>query len=320
MRVVFVGSSRFGLSALHEIAGLPEVTIVGVLTNPESFGISYSLDPVKNVLYANFQGWASEQAVPYYVMEKGMKSPALGAWLHSLRPDLMVVVGWYHMIPRSLRQIAPAIGLHASLLPDYSGGAPLVWAMINGEKVTGVTLFEMDDGVDNGGIYGQACTPIFEEDTIASLYSRIESLGIGLLKTCLPGIAAGTLKKTAQNDAVRRVFPQRNPSQGLIDWRLPARDIYNFVRAQTHPYPGAYAQCDGKKITIWTVRYGGKTSYFSPGHIVDIGGRPGVVCGDGSILECIAMSVDDEAIEVGRWLLAHSDALLRGLKFDRLSK
>lgn len=317
MRIVFVGSSGFGLSALREIFVLPCVTVVGVLTNSESFDISYSSKPVRNVLHANFQDWALAHQVSCYFMIQDMKAPALAAWLTDLKPDLMVVVGWYHMIPASLRRIAPAVGLHASLLPDYSGGAPLVWAMIKGEKETGVTLFEMDDGVDNGGIYGQAGTQILEHDTIASLYARIETLGIGLLKSCLPGIAAGTLTKRRQDESARRVFPQRNPSHGLIDWHQPARDIYNFVRAQSTPYPGAFSIFAGKKVSIWAVATLAKGQPAAPGSLRDLQGRLAIACGNaGEAVEVLSLSDESGACTVAEWVARNRAAITKGGKFE----
>jgi len=167
---------------------------------------------------------------------------------------MFVVAGWHHMVPKSWLDYAPAFGLHASLLPDYSGGAPLVWAMINGEKETGIILFQFTDGVDNGPIIGQAKTQIREDETIATLYARIEELGLELLMQYLPELAAGKAKLESQDESKRHVFPQRGPEDGVIDWNWSARDIYNFVRAQTKPYPGAFTTWNGRQIKIWRSR------------------------------------------------------------------
>lgn len=156
------------------------------------------------------------------------------------------------MIPECLRMVAPAVGLHASLLPDYSGGAPLVWAMINGERQTGITLFQMSDGVDDGPIYGQVATEISASDTIATLYARIEGLGLLLLREYLPRIAQGGAKPHVQYEENRRVFPQRCPDDGVIDWGQSATKVYDFIRAQTKPYPGAFSFIHGRKVIIWS--------------------------------------------------------------------
>jgi methionyl-tRNA formyltransferase len=166
-------------------------------------------------------------------------------------PEAFLVVGWYHMIPKRWRELAPAYGLHASLLPDYSGGAPLVWAMINGESETGITLFKMDSGVDSGPVVGQKSEPIWNDDTIATLYERIESRGIELIERYLPLLASGSVKLKFQDESKRRVVPQRGPEDGLINWNEKAVKISRFIRAQTHPYPGAFTLLNGKKLHIW---------------------------------------------------------------------
>ncbi len=275
MRVVFVGASGFGLRCLEAVAGFSACELAGVITAPREFRISYAPSGVTNVLHADFAAWARARGTPCLTIQDGMNDPRVLGFVRARRPDLFVVVGWYHLVPRSLRQIAPAIGLHASLLPDYAGGAPLVWAIINGEPRTGITLFQLSDGVDDGPIYAQAEETIRDEDTIATLYSRIEEHGLALLRDTLPRIAAGTAHAVPQDLNRRRAFPQRSPEDGRIDWSWPARRVYDFVRAQTKPYPGAFAFFRGEKLHIWRARLAGE------------GGSDGfrVVCGDGQELE-----------------------------------
>lgn len=254
MRVVFIGSTAFGLRCLEAISTLEAVEIVGVITNPASFSISYSRTQVSNVLHADLLAWADGRGVPTYEMRENMRETALLPWLTARMPDLLVVVGWYHMIPRSLRAVAPAVALHASLLPDYSGGAPLVWAIINGEQRTGITLFELADGVDDGPIHAQRSLDILADDTIATLYARVEILGLELLQSHLPVIADGGARPVPQDGRGRRVFPQRSPQDGRIDWHQPAHRIHDFVRAQTKPYPGAFTTINGMTLKIWSSR------------------------------------------------------------------
>ena len=174
MRLVFIGSSAFGLKCLQTCLEIPEVNVVGVVTAPKTFGISYRPQGVTNVLYADVVGLATANNVPVAMLERSMADPLLLENVNAWKPDAFLVAGWYHMIPKSWRKLAPAYGLHASLLPDYSGGAPLVWAMINGETKTGLTCFQMDDGVDSGLIAGQRKENTLPDETIAMLYTRIE--------------------------------------------------------------------------------------------------------------------------------------------------
>lgn len=285
MRVVFIGASSFGLKCLNAIYCLPDVSVVGVLTNPRAFSISYSDKPVTNVLHADFMAWSARHSIPCHEMTRSMRDQALIAWVRALEPQLFVVVGWYHMVPKVMRDIAPAFGLHASLLPDYSGGAPLVWAIINGESKTGITLFQMDEGVDSGYIVGQAEESILPTDTIASLYARIEIRGVELLNRHLPTLTSGTVELRLQDESARRIFPQRSPEDGWIDWNQDAKVIDRFIRAQTRPYPGAFTSlADGRCLKIWSVIPTSDNNGCAPSSVMRVGDFFRVQCGQGSLL------------------------------------
>lgn len=214
-----------------------------------------------------------------------MSDPALFTDVEALEPDAFLVVGWYHMIPRRWRELAPAFGLHASLLPDYSGGAPLVWAMINGESKTGITLFQMDDGVDSGPIAAQAEEPIRSDDTIATLYARIEERGLELLDRTLPRLASRDLDLHPQPKSGRRVMPQRSPEDGRIDWSCDAAFIDRWIRAQTRPYPGAFTDSALGRLTIWASRpLAERPSIAVPGLVFrTTHGELGIACGAGAL-------------------------------------
>ncbi|MBJ6749679.1 methionyl-tRNA formyltransferase [Geomonas anaerohicana] len=307
MRVVFVGASRFGFKCLDRILHLENIEVVGVVTNEERFTISYAPEGVVNVLYADLKTFAAANDIPVHVMQTKMTETGLVAQVKAWQPELFVVVGWYHMVPRILRDMAPAVGLHASLLPDYSGGAPLVWAIINGETEAGITLFEFADGVDNGPVLGQASTEITPEDTIATVYGRIEVLGLDLLVRCLPRVAGGTAQRLVQDESKRRVFPQRRPEDGLVDWNQPAQSIYNFVRAQTHPYPGAFTFHHGKKLHIWHARVAdaGVLQGSTPGICSLLDGQVLVACGNNTAIEILQVSADGAEVTATTWFSQH---------------
>lgn len=304
VRIVFIGATHFSqrvLAAIHEIPG---VSLAGTITNLQNFRISYSNSPVQNVLFADVYAWSVEREYSCYVMEENMSEPELQEWLVSKAPDLLVVAGWFHMVPKPLREISPAIGMHASLLPDYSGGAPLVWAMMNGEKKTGISLFQLEDGVDSGPVFSQAETRIFPDDTIATLYSRIEDLGLSLLRRCLPEIANDRLIPVAQDESRRRIFPQRCPDDGKIDWNWPARRIHDFVRAQTKPYPGAFTFFRRKRVIIWESElFQDKTMDLAPGTMEFTGLALVVVCGDKMVLKINRINWMDEDFYSNQWAL-----------------
>ena len=251
LNIVFIGASKFGLRCLDLCINSPEISIVGIITAPKNFTISYKPLGVTNVLFADMAEKARAENIPFAVLQESMNDFALYELVKNWRPNAFIVAGWYHKIPKSWLALAPAYGLHASLLPDYSGGAPLVWAMIKGESKTGITLFQMDDGVDSGPIVSQAEEAIYNDDTIATIYSRIEDAGLELLRKAIPTLAEGTLNLVQQDESKRRTYPQRSPEDGLIDWGQDAVQIDRFIRAQTRPYPGAFSILSGNLITIW---------------------------------------------------------------------
>lgn len=304
MRVVFIGASKFGLRCLEDIAGIDGCEVVGAVTAPRNFTISYRPSGVTNVLHADVQGFCEARGIDCAVMTQGMNDPALRDRVASWKPDVFIVVGWYHMVPRAWRAMAPAYGMHASLLPDYSGGAPLVWAIINGEQRTGITLFQLGDGVDDGPMLGQLATGIEDDDTIATLYSRIEELGRELLRTHLPALASGTAVFIEQDNSRRRVVPQRAPEDGRIDWQQPAARIHDFIRAQTRPYPGAFSHVRGERVTLWASRRlpdGARLPALSPGELRLDGTQLLAGCGDGTALEITEVGVSDEVLAAPDW-------------------
>lgn len=267
MNIVFIGASKFGLRCLDACIETAGISVVGLVTAPQTFAISYRPTGVTNVLHADFVAAGETRKIPVVELQGSMNDPALFDVVSAWKPDAFVVAGWYHIIPKQWRSLAPAYGLHASLLPDYSGGAPLVWAMINGETRTGITLFQMDDGVDSGPIAAQAEEDIHPDDTIASLYARIEERGLELLRRTLPALASGTLTLHEQDQGKRRTFSQRAPEDGRIDWTQDAASIDRFIRAQTRPYPGAFSTLNDKPLIIWAAQPMTFEHTASAGHV-----------------------------------------------------
>ena len=256
--------------------GLKEISdlnIKGVVSAPRKFEISYSPKGVDNILHTDFSSYCKDSNIPFYEiksMKGSMSDPDLFNKLNDWEPDYFIVVGWYHMITKKIRDLAPAFGLHASLLPNYSGGAPLVWSLINDEKEAGISFFQLMNGVDNGPIVGQKSTDILETDDISTLYRRIEGLGVSLLAENLPGLLLRKENFVIQDEINRVIYPQRSPDDGEINWDLNSRQVWNFVRAQTNPYPGAFSYFNKQKIHILSGKYhqDNEDKGFTPGHVV----------------------------------------------------
>lgn len=256
MKIAFLGATAFSCDLLNDLIAndFKPGLVFGI---PEEFTISYSKHPVKNYNYGNLHRLADAHAIPFRVVDgtKGRRLQDYEEVIANYSPDVILVLGWYYKIPVRLRNLAVhgAWGIHASLLPDYAGGAPLVWAIINGEKETGVTLFELDDGVDTGNIVAQAPLAIGPDDTIATVYERATILSKQLLREALRDI--DLINPRQQDMSRRRVFPQRTPDDGELDLSWTAERIHNFVRAQSNPYPGAFIRTvDGKKLVVEKTR------------------------------------------------------------------
>lgn len=252
MRTLFFGATDLGYQCCERLLERGE-GIVGLFTIPREFRISYSPNtPVKNVLYRDFHGLGTRYDIP--VVEVRGKMDEYLSQVEAFRPELILVIGWYYMIPRSMRNLAPrgCVGVHGSLLPRYRGGAPLVWAMINGEDRAGVTLFHFADGVDDGDIIGQREFEIEPSDTIREVLDKATRATIDVVEEYLPRLADGTAPRVPQDNSKATVVPQRSPADGLIDWSWNPDRINNFIRAQTKPYPGAFTYIGDKRVTIWS--------------------------------------------------------------------
>ncbi len=310
MRIVMFIASRYGLECYRAIDAMDDIEIVGILTTPVHFVLRYEKNKTKEMSNAIYQEVIEENIskhVPVYVTDKVNDEKSIGV-IRSWEPDLIVVSGWYHIIKEMILAIPQkgVIGLHSSLLPNYRGGAPLVWQLINGEKRAGITLFYMEQGTDTGDIIAQREVPIEEDDDIGTLYKKVGEKGIELLRNYIPQIMANCAPRERQLDVAQyRIYPQRKKEEGRIDWTENARNIYNFVRAQTRPYPGAFSTYEGYIVSIWKCRIVEIEDNNDPaGLIVNImekneGKYPVVATGEqGYGLEIIDYSIQDEKIDI----------------------
>lgn len=253
---MFMMASEFGMRSFRAIKNMNALETVGILTPEKQYTLKYGGGHHKemiNPIYQELQVECRNTNIPLFVMEK-MNSTETVQVIREWNPQLIIVLGWYHLIGKEILEIPSngIIGLHSSLLPKYRGGAPLVWQIINGEQYAGISLFYMNEGVDAGDIVSQKKIRIEEDDTIATLYAKVEREGIALLKENLPLIAENCAPRKKQIGlSDKDIYPQRSPQDGIINWAGTSRQIYNFVRAQTKPYPGAFTYYREHKIIIW---------------------------------------------------------------------
>ncbi|MGZ8502981.1 MAG: methionyl-tRNA formyltransferase [Chitinophagaceae bacterium] len=254
MRILFMGASSLGFECCEAIIKSGH-TIAGIFTLPQEFDIKYRSDEsrvkVNNYLFKDFKYFEETYMVPVIRVQKSMSQYYEEA--KKFQPDLILVIGWYYMIPDSMMALASkgTIGIHGSLLPKYRGNAPFVWAIINGEKETGVSLFYFEKGVDEGDIIAQRKFNIGEEETIKDVLEKAQSASIEILLEFLPLLANDTAPKIPQDHSEASIYPKRTPEDGIINWDWDTQRIRNFIRAQTKPYPGAFTIINNKKVVLW---------------------------------------------------------------------
>jgi methionyl-tRNA formyltransferase len=195
-------------------------------------------------------------------------------YIRDLKPDLIVVCGYKYIIPKEIFTIPKfrTINIHSSYLPAYRGQHVINWAIINGEKETGVTIHHIDEGIDTGDIILQKKIPIFFEDTAKTVHDKIYDEACKLLLNVLDDIASGkTLQSKKQDDANATYFKPRIPEDGCIDWNRNGLEIYNLIRALVEPWPGAYSCIKGNKIILRSAKFeNGLPHNNSFGEIIDV--------------------------------------------------
>jgi len=254
MKVVVLSSTAFGYRCLKEgILETSGVKVVGILTTPPQISYSHSGKTVSISTHVNFVELAKQAGCEVVEMCGKMTATDYLEPIKRWHPDLMLVLGWYFMIPRKVRDAVSlgCAGIHASLLPKYRGGAPITWAIINGETKTGISFFYIVDGVDKGNIIAQRELSIEDNDNCATVYEKVTQTSIKVLREYLPQIATGNAPSIVQDGSQATQFPMREPKDGEIDWSWSAKRIRDFIRAQTRPYPGAFTYIKGKKVIIW---------------------------------------------------------------------
>jgi methionyl-tRNA formyltransferase/UDP-4-amino-4-deoxy-L-arabinose formyltransferase/UDP-glucuronic acid dehydrogenase (UDP-4-keto-hexauronic acid decarboxylating) len=176
--------------------------------------------------------------------------------VRSINPDLICVASWSYIIPPEMLELPTigTIGFHYSMLPERRGGAPLNWAIIDGLKETGITLFYMDEGIDSGDIIAQRAFSIDENDTVKELLDKIEVIAPDLLAENIGGIENGTANRVRQDESLATYTTRRRPEDGEIDWSKTEREIYDFVRALAPPYPCAFTTVGNRKLVVPSAR------------------------------------------------------------------
>jgi methionyl-tRNA formyltransferase len=249
VKLILMGTPEFSAPSLERlIADGHEVAAVFTQPDkPAGRGRHLHAPPVKKI--------ALERGITVHQPARIKSNEEVREIFETISPDACVVVAYGKILPEWLLAI-PRLGcinVHASLLPKYRGAAPINWAIANGERETGVTIMQMDAGMDTGPMLAKSAITIGDEETAPELSSQLAQLGADLLSETLPRIARGEIKPAPQDNSEATYAPMLKREDGLIDWRMTAREIANRVRA-FQPWPGSYTNFRGSKLIIWRAR------------------------------------------------------------------
>ena len=278
IRTVFMGTPEFALDTFQGLIdfGLNLVAAYTQPDRPKGRGKKLAAPPVKEL--------ALKYEIPVFQPQK-LREPAVVEELKALQPDLIVVVAYGQILPKSVLEIPQygCINVHASLLPKYRGAAPINKAIIDGETETGVTTMYMDVGLDTGDMLIKRSLPIGENETAGELHDRLAAIGREAMEETLRQICDGTLKAEKQDDERTCYAPMMKKEDGLIDWSQPATAVHNLIRG-LDPWPGAYTHLDGEVLKVSATEVEADLS-GKPGEILSAD-KTGVrvACGEGGLV------------------------------------
>lgn len=299
-RVVFMGTPPFAVPILQVLCSTTD--IVAVYTQPDrpaGRGRKVETSAVKQESIA--------RGLPV-VQPKSLRPALALAALRDLAPDLIVVAAYGLILPQAVLDVPPSgcINVHASLLPKYRGASPIASAILNGEQETGITLMQMEAGLDTGPIIAQRAMPLDEHDTAGTLEAKLAVLGAGLVRDTLPEWLAGQIEPRAQDEAAASMTRLIKKEDGLIDWSRPAALIARQVRAYTQ-WPGAATAWNGELLKI--IRAAAVTMAGMPGRVMVRDRAVYVGTGEGSLRL-------DAVLPAGKHVMSAEDFLRGRRDFD----
>ena len=286
MRVVFMGTPRFAVPSLEALIGAGH-EVCGVFSQPDRpvgrHQNKLRPTPVKECALAH--------SIPVFQPEKLRDGAAL-AMLQELAPELIVVAAYGRVLPEDILALPPCgcINVHSSLLPKYRGAAPINWAILNGEKETGVTIMDMAPELDAGDIILQRSTPIDPEEDAAALYDRLAEMGGALLVEAVETIRTGAATHTPQDHAAHTLAPMLTKALSPVDWGRSAREIHDQIRGLI-PWPGASTVAlTGEPVKLWRAQVLDRKTEKTPGTVVEAGAQGiDMACGDGRVLRILEL-------------------------------
>lgn len=301
MRIVFMGTPDFAAASLKKLID-EKYDIAAVFTQPDKprdRGMKLSYSPVKEL--------ALENNIPVYQPTK-LRDGTATELIKSLRPDILVVVAYGRILPDDMLEVPKygAINVHASLLPKYRGAAPIQWAVLNGDKITGVTTMYLASEMDTGDIIYTAETEIGEFETSGELFDRLMVMGAELLDRTLRDIEAGTAPRTQQDHSKASYVKMLDKSFSPIDWAKTPRKVIKQIYG-LQPWPVATAELDGKVFKIYSAEYTQTKTDKAPGSVVNAGKKGiEIACLDGETLLITELqAAGKKRMKASDYLLGH---------------
>ena len=278
MRIVFMGTPDFAVGSLQALCESGKHEILAVVTQPDrpkGRGNKLLQTPVKE--------YALAQGLTVYQPQK-VKTPEFVELLHELQPELIVVAAFGQFLSKEILELPKygCINVHASLLPKYRGAAPIQYAIIKGEKESGVTIMQMDIGMDTGAMLDKVVVPIAENTTMGELHDALREQGAALLLEVIDKIAAGTAVAEPQDDVQATYATLLDRSMEHIDWSKTAQEVHNLIRG-FNPAPSTFTKLpNGKSLKIWGSKMTDKSSAAAAGTVIETGKHSFfVACGEG---------------------------------------
>ncbi|WP_293691303.1 methionyl-tRNA formyltransferase [uncultured Phascolarctobacterium sp.] len=278
MRIVFMGTPDFAVGSLQALCESGKHEILAVVTQPDrpkGRGNKLLQTPVKE--------YALAQGLTVYQPQK-VKTPEFVELLHELQPELIVVAAFGQFLSKEILELPKygCINVHASLLPKYRGAAPIQYAIIKGEKESGVTIMQMDIGMDTGAMLDKVVVPIEENTTMGELHDALREQGAALLLQVIDKIAAGTAVAEPQDNEQATYATLLDRSMEHIDWSKTAQEVHNLIRG-FNPAPSTFTKLpNGKSLKIWGSKMTDKNSAAAAGTVIETGKHSFfVACGEG---------------------------------------
>lgn len=297
MKIIFMGTPDFSVGTLDALveAGHEVVLAVTQPDKPKGRGKEMQFTPVKEC--------AIKHHIPVY-QPRRIRDAECVEELRKYEADIMVVVAFGQILPKEILEMTPygCINVHASLLPKYRGAAPIQWAIIDGEEVTGVTTMQMNEGLDTGDMLLKVEIPVEADETGGSLFDKLADAGAKLCVETLVGLEAKTITPEPQGDALTSYAKMMTKELGNIDWTQSAASIERLIRGLT-PWPSAYTNWNGKVMKIWSAKVEGTSKDAVPGTIVEVDKDAFYVqTGDGLLKVCELQIPGKKRMDAGAFL------------------